>query len=211
VGSACLLAAAGGSHQVYLNENGIMALHLPLTAARTGSLSTHTASPPIVERMRLLASQVLGVELRVDNRLVAMTKPEVVGRGVALGHGADMPHTVSCWQIGRTHRHCGICTPCLLRRISCERHGVPDAPYNVDLFDNDASLRDPRARDNLTHLVSLVQDLQELPDVELEYEYPELLSGAPALTLRAAIDLHRRWAAEAASVLFAHSVPVGLR
>jgi hypothetical protein len=211
VGAAALVAALGGSDEVLLNENGIMALHLPLTAARIGSLSTHTASPPILERMRALASEVLGRPLRVENRLVHLTKPEVVGRAVALGHSQEMAQTVSCWQIGRTHRHCGICAPCLLRRVSCEHHGIPDVPYDADVFDDTSALNDPRARDNLAHFVSLVEDLSELSDLELEYEYPELLGAAPAMTLAEAIDLHRRWGAEASAVLFSHPVPVGLR
>lgn len=122
-----------------------------------------------------------------------------------------MAQTVSCWQIGRTHRHCGICAPCLLRRISCERHSVTDVPYDHDIFDNPAALGDEKARDNLTHFISLVQDLAELDDVSMEIEYPELINGAPALTLAQTIDLHRRWASEASAVLFAHPVPVSLR
>jgi hypothetical protein len=211
VGAAAVLAALGGSGQVVLNENGVMALHLPLTAARIGSLSTHTASPPILERMGALASTVLGSTVRVTNELIGLTKPEVVGRAVALGYGDKMDQTVSCWQIGRTSRHCGICAPCLLRRVSCERHGTVDVEYEHDVFDDHASIADPRARDNVAHLISLIEDLTELTDVELEYEYPELFAAAPALTLAEAIDLHRRWAAEAADVLFAHPVPAGLR
>ena len=149
--------------------------------------------------------------MTVTNRLVHLTKPKVVGRAVALGHGADMAQTVSCWQIGRTRRHCGICAPCLLRRISCERHGVPDVPYDHDVFDDPAALNDDKARDNLTHFISLVEDLGELDDVTMEIEYPELINGAPALTLAQTIDLHRRWADEASTVLFAHPVPLSLR
>jgi len=211
VGAAALIAALGGSDEVVLNENGIMALHVPLTAARIGSLSTHTASPPILERMGALASTVLGHSVRVENRLVHLTKPEVVGRAVTLGHGQEMVQTVSCWQIGRTSRHCGICTPCLLRRISCEHHDVADVDYDSDVFDNPGSLKDDKARDNLTHFVSLVEDLGEFDDVEMEYEYPELLSAAPAMSLGEAIDLHRRWAGEASAVLFSHPVPASLR
>ena len=211
VGVAALVAALAGSDEVVLNENGVMALHVPLTAARIGSLSTHTASPPILERMRALATAVLERPLRVENRLVNMTKPEVVGRAVALGHGADIVHTVSCWQIGRTSRHCGICAPCLLRRVSCEHHGVTDIGYDADVFDDAKALDDPRARDNLAHFVSLIEDLGELSDIELEYEYPELLGGAPAMSLAGAIALHRRWAGEAAGVLFSHPVPASLR
>ena len=102
VGAAAVLAALGGSGEVVLNENGVMALHLPLTAARIGSLSTHTASPPILERMAALASRVLGSSVRVANELIGLTKPKVVGRAVALGYGGDMNQTVSCWQMGLT-------------------------------------------------------------------------------------------------------------
>lgn len=211
VGVAALVALAGGSDRVYLNENGIMAIHVPLTAARIGSLSTHTASPPVVARMQSLASAALGGAIEVRNNLVDKTKPEVVELAVALGHAQNMQHTVSCWQIGRTRTHCGICAPCIMRRISCETHGIPDVPYDVDIFDDAHALADERARDNLTHFVALIDDLRALPDVELEYEYPELLSGSPALSLSESIELHRRWAAQADSVLSSHSVPVRLR
>lgn len=211
VGAAAVIAARAGSGEVMLNENGVMALHLPLTAARIGSLSTHTASPPILARMAALASDVLATPVAVSNELIGLTKPEVVERAVDLGHGHHMDQTVSCWQIGRTSRHCGICAPCLLRRISCELHRSSDVAYDVDVFDDAASLDDPRARDTLTHLISLVEDLTELTDVELELEYPELLSAAPALTLGQAVDLHRRWAAQASAVLFAHPVPTSLQ
>lgn len=210
VGVAALVAHAGGSNKVYLNENGIMAIHVPLTAARIGSLSTHTASPPIVARMQALANAMLGDGIEIRNNLVDRTKPDVVGAAVSLGHGDNMQHTVSCWQIGRTRTHCGICAPCIMRRISCETHGIADVPYDLDIFEDADALADDRARDNLIHFLALVDDLSSLTDVELEYEYPELLSGAPAMTLAETIALHRRWASQADSVLQSHSVPVSL-
>lgn len=211
VGAAALVASLGGSGEVFLNENGIMALHVPMTAARIGSLSTHTASPPIIDRMANLANDIFEDPITVENRLVRLTKPEVVGRAVELGFGHHMVNTVSCWQIGRTSRHCGICSPCIMRRISNEYNKIADVDYDADIFDDSAAIDEPKARDNLTHFISLVDDLRELPDVELEFEYPELLRAAPAMTLSEAIALHRRWAEQAASVLFAHPVPTGLR
>jgi hypothetical protein len=98
-----------------------------------------------------------------------------------------------------------------MRRISNEIHDVADIPYAADVFDDEGSLAETRARDNISHFISLVDDLTELSDVELEYEYPELLRSAPAMTLSETIQLHRRWAAQAASVLYAHPVPAGLR
>lgn len=211
VGIAALVAHAGGSNRVYLNENGIMAVHVPLTAARIGSLSTHTASPPIVARMEALANAALGGGIEIRNDLVDRTKPEVVAVAVGLGHGDKMQHTVSCWQIGRTRTHCGICAPCIMRRISCETHGIADVPYDLDIFEDAEVMNDDRACDNLAHFVALVDDLASLTDVELEYEYPELLSGAPAMTMAGSISLHRRWASQADAVLAAHSVPASLR
>jgi hypothetical protein len=102
---------------------------------------------------------------------------------VNLGAGDQLQDTVSCWAIGRSRTHCGICAPCLLRRISCETHGVADVAYKADVFEDVAAINDPRARDNLTHLVAFVEDLRELNDVELEYEYPDLMSGEPAMSL----------------------------
>lgn len=210
VGAAAVVAACTGTNRVWLNENGIMALHLPLTPARIGSFSTHTASPPIVERIRGLASRVLEVTLTVENRLVALTKPEVVGEAVAFGAAEAMLDTVSCWQIGRTRTHCGICAPCLLRRIACESHGLTDVPYAHDLLGDPEALNDPIARDNLVHMLVQLHDLQDLDELVLQFEYPELLNCAPQLTLAEAIELHRRWAQQALGIFQAHPVPMSL-
>ncbi|HEX6780878.1 MAG TPA: 7-cyano-7-deazaguanine synthase [Solirubrobacterales bacterium] len=208
--AASVVASVGDSAKVWLNENGVMALHLPLTPARIGSLSTHTAAPPILSRIEALVSDVLGKPTALENRLVGLTKPEVIELAVSLGAKDEMQDTVSCWQIGRTREHCGICAPCILRRVSCEAHGVPDVQYAADVFDDSSALDDPKARDNLGHMISLIQDLNELSDVNLEYEYPELLGGQPILSLTESIALHRRWADQAATVLFGHSVPKSL-
>jgi 7-cyano-7-deazaguanine synthase in queuosine biosynthesis len=210
VGAAALVAACSATNQVWLNENGVMALHLPLTPARIGSFSTHTASPPIVDRIRALAGEVLQAPIEVENRLIALTKPEVVREAIALGAGPAMADTVSCWQIGRTRTHCGMCAPCLLRRIACESHGLADVPYANDLFDDAAALDDEIARDNLVHMLVQLRDLKELDELVLEYEYPELLNCMPGLTLNEAIDLHRRWSQQALGILEAHPVPSGL-
>jgi hypothetical protein len=210
VGAAALVGALGESQQVLLNENGIMALHVPMTAARIGSLSTHTASPPILAKMQALANDVFGVEMTVDNRLVNITKPEVVGRAVELGKANHMISTVSCWQIGRTSSHCGICSPCIMRRISNEYNDVADIDYAADIFNDSSALNDSKARDNISHFVALIRDLEQLDTVQLEYEYPELFRSTPAMTLGDAIGLHRRWADQASSVLFGHPVPAGL-
>jgi hypothetical protein len=90
-------------------------------------------------------------------------------------------------------------------------HSVTDVDYAADAFDDPAAISDARARDNLAHLIAFIEELSELSDVELEYEYPELMSGEPAISLVDAIALHRRWGDQASAVLFAHPVPSSLR
>lgn len=209
--AAALAAAVDGTNQVYINENGVMALHLPLTAARVGSFSTHTASPEILDRVQALACDVLESPVTISNNLVAMTKPEVVAAGVGYGLGPDLQRSVSCWAIGRTSEHCGVCVPCLIRRISFEYHTVDDSPYTADLFEDPAAMENPTAADNITHLIRHIDDLATTSDLDLQINFPELLNGTAALPVDAAIEMQRRWAAEANHVLQTHPVPRSIR
>ena len=208
--AALLVAAVEDRSDVFINENGIMAIHLPMTSARLGSLSTHTASPVTLERIETLASDVLGTQLNITNNLLPLTKPEVVDLGCHLGHANSLHQTVSCWAIGRTARHCGICAPCLMRRVSFETHGVTDAPYTTDAFTDPLVLERDFACDNLVHMLRLVTDLVAMSDVEIQLQYPEVLNGGRSLHLAAVLDLHRRWAHQANNVLMSYPVPSNL-
>lgn len=197
--------------QVYINENGVMAIHLPMTAARAGSLSTHTASPVVLGMVQKLANEVLHSPITIQNNLLTLTKPEVVKAGLQLGLAKPLEETVSCWSIGRTNRHCGICAPCIMRRISFRIHDSPDVSYVGDAFGDASILDNDFACDNLTHLIRLVEDLQDPSDLAVQLNYPELLNGGIELSVSQAIDLYRRWAAEAGSILFDAPVPGMLR
>lgn len=207
LGAATLVAAVGESGEVFINENGIMAIHVPMTAARAGSLSTHTASPVVMERVEALASDVLGQPLAISNGLVHMTKPEVVGHAKDLGVDGALRETVSCWAIGRTGVHCGICAPCLMRRISFEIHGAADAAYTDDIFEDESVLDNDFACDNLTHMLRLIQDVDRDSDTALQVRYPELLNGGRDLDLTTTLEMHRRWAQEANGLLLQKPVP----
>lgn len=208
MGAAALAAAALGVNEVHLSENGVMAVHVPMSAARVGSLSTRTATPGAVARMADLASRALEAPITIRNELVTMTKPDVVARAVELGGRDTLPKLASCWAIGRQHVHCGICAPCLMRRISLLTHGVEDAIYQRDLFDDEDDFGSgEQSRDNLSQLCQFVGELTELDDSELFIEYPELLDGAPALNPGESLALYRRWGEQAKTELCRHSVP----
>jgi len=203
--ASALVACVGETNEVFINENGQMAIHVPMTAARIGSLSTHTAAPAVLERVEALSRLVLGCELKISNTLLALTKPEVVRYGLELGLAEPLVSTVSCWSIGRTSRHCGMCVPCMIRRISFEWNGVQDCTYERDSFSDRAVLDSEFASDNLTHLIRSLDDLGSKSDLDLQLDYPELLNGGRSLDLAENIHLHRRWSSQALSVIEGYS------
>jgi 7-cyano-7-deazaguanine synthase in queuosine biosynthesis len=202
VGAAATVATAMGIHEVLLNENGVLAIHLPMGEARIGSYSTRTASPQLLDDMAALASAALEHPIRVRNVLLGLTKPDVAKLGADLGQAGSLLETISCWSAGRTREHCGYCAPCMMRRISCELHGIPDASYRSDPFGDEVFVsQNPRAADNLIHLGGLVSDFRELDDFELELKYIEIFTGGTQMSASEALALHHRWADQAADVL----------
>lgn len=202
VGCATLVAVCLDLSEVFLNENGVMAVHLPLTEARIGSLSTRTAAPSLLDDMSQLMSDAFGRSLSVRNMLIRDTKPDVVRRAQRLGCAGQLPDTLSCWSVGHTGRHCGYCAPCMMRRISCAVNGAPDAVYEHDVFaDANVVIGRPFAQDNLAHFVECAVYLTQASDLDVELDYPELLSGGSQITQREALEIHRRWSSEALGYL----------
>jgi 7-cyano-7-deazaguanine synthase in queuosine biosynthesis len=204
---AGVVAAATGADTIHLSENGVMAVHLPLTAARIGSLSTRTASPSFADSFGDLMASALESPLKVVNRLIHRTKPDVVALARQIGCDSSIPSTISCWSIGHTRQHCGYCAPCMIRRIACELHNVADTTYEHDVFGNSGVIASrPFARDNLVQFIEASVSIASATDEELELRFPELLNGGREITPIQARSLHRRWAEQALSYLSAQPV-----
>lgn len=79
------------------------------------------------ERLANLATKaaVEGRPLRLHTPIIALSKAEIIRRGVALG--VDYALTVSCYQATAAGRACGVCDSCRIRRAGFEAAGVPDA------------------------------------------------------------------------------------
>jgi 7-cyano-7-deazaguanine synthase len=78
------------------------------------------------EKMANLATKagVEGRRLRIHTPLIAMTKAEIIRRGLALG--VDFGLTVSCYDPASDGAACGRCDSCLLRKKGFAEAGVPD-------------------------------------------------------------------------------------
>ena len=130
----------GTGVSLYVPENGLISLNVPLTTARAGSLSTRTTHPHYVELYRSLL-----VALDLDHPIVLpyrlKTKGEMLQEcagQTALGKAT--PLTMSCahsegsrWEGTSPGVHCGYCFPCLIRRAATQAAGAADAAYTLDV------------------------------------------------------------------------------
>ena len=118
---AGLVARRRGIHDiVVIAENGQMAIHLPLSAARISAFSTHTAHPEFVHVMGKILSKLLNHSIQIENPFLYQTKAEVV-ETIAKEYQDALTQTVSCWKASRVSggkNHYGFCIPCIVRRLS---------------------------------------------------------------------------------------------
>lgn len=132
IGYAVLVATALAdfrslvSAELFVPENGVIALNAPLTHRRLGSLSTRTAHPHFLEMLQTIFERV-HLPLRVRNPYRHTTKGEMLS---SLADDEKFHHlaaeTVSCGKWKREGTQCGRCVPCLIRRASFFAAGISD-------------------------------------------------------------------------------------
>ena len=188
---------------IYIAENGQMAINLPLTQARIGAFSTHTAHPEVLAKVERFFSEVLDLPIHISNPYIHKTKAEVV-ESVWNKLPAAIPTTISCWKTSRMTgdaTHCGICIPCIIRRVAVESYGADATRYERNLFtESFVTLpQDDDGRRNLADFGEFVLRITRYSEIEVMTEWPELYSSEIARS--DVIDMYRRAASEAKRVL----------
>ncbi|WP_271540611.1 Qat anti-phage system QueC-like protein QatC [Bradyrhizobium sp. CCBAU 45321] len=123
---AALAASALEDSTIYIPENGLISLNVPLDPLRLGAWSTRTTHPFYLARWQQLID-ALGISASIKNPYRFMTKAEMLKkcRNRRLAKRLA-PKTISCSSFGKARyrslspRHCGYCTPCLIRRAAIE-------------------------------------------------------------------------------------------
>ena len=188
-------------------ENGQFAIHLPLTSARIGPFSTHTAHPQFLRLMQVLLRELfLCPDLILENPFVNFTKAEVVG-SVPQQLRVALDRSISCWRTSRlpTKTHCGECIPCLSRRIALESHEIHFDEYERDLLRENIGVldADDNGKRNLMDLLEFAAKFhgpRALADEhQICLEFPELIN--PDINRENAINMYRKFGAEASRVL----------
>lgn len=192
-----------GFEIMYLAENGQMAIHLPLTVARIGAFSTHTAHPTVVVEMEHFLREALQAPVRIENPYLYRTKREVA-EVVTNALPGSVAETTSCWRNARlpvSIGHCGDCIPCQIRRIALEFTGTDPTRYARNLWVEPIGQLGPddTGRRNVVELTEFIYRFRTESDESLLSAFPELLSED--FDGVAALGMYRRFAGEAHTVL----------
>jgi len=187
---------------VMIAENGQLAIHLPLSAGRISAFSTHTAHPEFISLMSNILSKILNHKINIENPFLYLTKAEVV-KLLIPKHKGVIAQTVSCWKASRVshYHHCGICVPCLIRRIALESNGVSLPEYGRDLLgENIAQLSaDDDGKRNLVDLCEFINNFKASHSLaELQLLFPELATDS--FDVGRVVKMYKRFAAEALTV-----------
>lgn len=197
---------SGKTEIVVIAENGQMAIHLPLSAARIGAFSTHTAHPQFVSMTSDYFTALLEQRISITNPYLYKTKAEVVTTLVR-AHRTAIPKSVSCWRGSRlsSSNHCGECVPCLVRRIALEANGLKLKEFARDLFAESIGALGPNdeGKRNLVELAEFALAFRTYSAADLEVLYPDLINES--IDRPKAVAMYKRFAEEALAVLGTYS------
>jgi len=191
--------------ELYMAENGILTAALPLSVARSGSLSTRSTHPLAIALLSGLL-QKAAVPCTFQNPFMYQTKGEIVRTFLKpTMPPRDILSTVSCWATGRYNRQCGGCVPCLLRRFALLSAGLPDEAYMMDVLERPEHYRGTEVYGNPVDLLNQAAAFLGSTDLELLIEYPQVLDLTEAgVSIEDTLKTYRRHAAEVFSVVDQH-------
>jgi len=210
---AAVAAALHGLSDIFICENGVMSLNVPISDARKGSRSTRHAHPLYLSHFNQLINALYGRRFSVQNPFSFWTKGEEVELLGATNLYPMIKETVTCWGYpNQTLRyphsnHCGYCLPCIVRRVSMIASGMEgyDDQYVVDVFGSPDRLTEAQRR-NVEDLAYFCRSFSTSSKTELLYRYPELVmieaDGDQSADDRVGkiIRVYKKFAAEFSSV-----------
>lgn len=128
-------AVSSGSTSLIVPENGYTGINLQLRPNRGGALSTRSTHPDTFHRFGQVLD-ALGIGITVANPFQWMTKGEAMTMVAATsppsGWEDTAALTLSCskidgnWFGASPNYNCGLCVPCMVRRSTFLKAGIPD-------------------------------------------------------------------------------------
>jgi len=205
---ATVAAALRGLSDIFICENGVLSLNVPISDARKGSRSTRHAHPLYLFYFNQLIDALYERKFNLTNPFLFWTK----GEEAAFLRGTNLypliKGTVTCWgypnqTLQYDCNHCGYCLPCIVRRVSLIATGLEryDDCYVVDVFGPGEKLSEKQQR-NVEDLAYFCHCFAMMSKTELVYRYPELVmvetgaSGSSGDGMGKIIRVYKKFAEE---------------
>jgi len=207
---AAVATACGNEIPLYVPENGLISLNVPLSHSRMGSFSTITTHPYFISCFReSLAALRVNVPINLPYKF--LTKGEMLSEAKnqeVLHEG--LAKTLSCSRpdAGRFEKrppgtHCGYCVPCIIRLSSMKAAGfdLKDAAF-FDIAINKPEPRTAKGRDRRGFELA-IERVKNLSSLRLVGEV--LQSGPlPPENVREYAGVYKRGLDEVADLLQIH-------
>ena len=135
---AVAVARAAGIKEVYIPENGLIALNSSLQISRLGSLSTRTAHPIFLSNLIEFLTAAGLYDGAIKNPFLYDSKTDMI-RDFEPPLRELVVRSISCARPSRYKNlhvnHCGYCVPCVYRRVAFMEGGLDrPADYAYDVF-----------------------------------------------------------------------------
>lgn len=169
-----------------LFENGIGAINLPMTEFQIGTDNTRATNPLALLEMSKLLSMIFDEPFVIENLALWSTKTELCRALIDSPLRQTISQTVSCdgsfSRRERRKRQCGVCTSCLLRRLSLIAADLVDADlphdYQFDIL-KASSIKNANRLFQFKAMRNHIQKLRNCleaqnPWFELSHSYPIL-------------------------------------
>lgn len=220
-------AYAYDADALHVYENGVGGINLPYTSAFSGADMTRAMHPKTLLEAGQLFSDVFDQPFRIVNSSLWRTKGEMCAQLVEAGLADLVSATKSCdsYPLREAPDQCGLCTSCLLRRLSLHAAGLVELDcrvthYGGNIYDMgvrilDAALRpyafmlhQARKLEAITASGDMLEFRQAFDGLdEARYALKELTGMTLAKVDSELLSLYRRYASE---VMTFHSVVTGL-
>lgn len=138
---ASIIAFQINLKKVFICENGIVSINLPISAQYLGSLMTRSTHPKILNLYSELVKEIFSKPFKILNPFIFNTKAQVINKLKKWDQCELIQNTISCsYTQGKTklQPQCGVCSQCVDRRFSILKNDLGKYDkveyYEKDIF-----------------------------------------------------------------------------
>jgi 7-cyano-7-deazaguanine synthase in queuosine biosynthesis len=164
---------------VYLADNGVVSLNLPINAQLVGTKASRSTHPKFLRLFNDFIRIILPRGVQVANPLWHHTRPETLDILKQAGAERLVEETNSCSRArnrSTMQPHCGVCSQCIDRRFATLAAGLeefdPSGGYEIDVLHG--AIPEGTARTMAVSYVRFAREVARLPEQDFFARFQEL-------------------------------------